>query len=181
MATRVVIFNQPSLKWAMEAFMQDKHNWVLFSDKPKIQANLFNPFTGEITVCCDVQYRSMVYTNLPILRLSLSMNGGEVDVNDEYTTHLPYLKAIPKFRDYLDGRLRHFAQTNRDRIVIGGIREYSEELRGYSNVRGLVRQAKSCVNAIRPDQQYAEQQARAVLAAIGEIPGTNVQVEFRDR
>jgi hypothetical protein len=164
----------------MEAIMQDKHNWVLFSDKPKIQASLFNPFTGEITVCCDVQYRETVYKSLPVLRLSLNMNSGEVDVNDEYTTHLPYLKAIPKFRDYLDGRLRHFAQINRDRIVIGGIREYLEELRTYSDVKGLVRQAKSCVNAIRPDQFYAEQRARAVLDAMAEIPGTDVQIEFRD-
>lgn len=153
---------------------------VTFSGIAKIEAALFNNFTAELTVYCDAVHCAVRYQKLPILRLSIKRVFGEIVVDDEYSHHIPYLKAIPAFRDFIDTRLRHFACSSPHNVIIDGIREYLRELRDYSDVKGLVRQAKSAVNLIRPDHRDAERKARGVLKALERTPGCDIGFEIEN-
>lgn len=121
-------------------------------------------------------------SNFPILRLSIERVYGEIATEDEYPHGIPYLKAIPDFRILIADTLKtHFARCHVVHpLFIDGIREYLRELRGYSDVKGLVRQAKSAVNLIRPDHRDAERQAREVLKALGRTPGCDIAFEIEN-
>lgn len=158
-----------------------QENKLVTLRNPTISVEVFNPFTGALTVHCDAEYpEAMQYVNLPILRLSIEDMVGGIVVDDDYSMHLPYLKAIPAFRDFIISQLNHFARTGKsDPLIINGIKQYIKELRGYSSVKSLVRQAKSAVNTLQHEHPAAEAMARAILAALGRTPGTDIGFAFK--
>jgi len=147
---------------------------------PSFRLNAFNDHVAELTVSATVECGGVRYEDLPILRLTIEdFSEGEVYADGDYTHHIAYLKAIPAFRLYIDGWLRRYAMTlpGMPEFVSKGIMSYLNNLRGFSDVKSLVRQAKSRVNRLNDQQKGAEQEARAVLAALGVTPDVDVLFE----
>ena len=172
--------NQPSLKWAKEAFMQANRN-ITILDLPFFRLNIFNDHIAELTVSATVECGGVRYESLPILRLTIEDYWeGEVHTYDDCTHLIPYPKAIPAFRIYIDGWLRKYATTPPEvpEFVRKGIVSYLKDLHGFSDVKRLVRQAKSQVNMLNDQRKGAEQKARAVLAALEVTPDSDVLFEI---
>ncbi|MFZ1719758.1 MAG: hypothetical protein WAU28_00225 [Candidatus Moraniibacteriota bacterium] len=164
----------------MQANNQDR---ITFFGAPRIELKLFHAGAGELTLYCDVEHCTKKYKQLPILKLSMSADYGEVDVNDKYTAFLPYLKASPNCRGFIDYHLQQCVLVGREQLFRKGLDEYLKALRTYDDVKGMMRQAKTCVSHWSRPDDYAEteRRARTILAAFGRTPEFDIQVEFRDR
>ncbi len=171
--------------------MQDTKVAILGT--PTIELKEFNSVAGELTVYGNVEHSGYiagpVYRNLPILRLSytrelVDQDSYEIEVDDEYPSSyfIPYLKGIPAFRAYLILFLRDAIATapaSQRGILAQVVSVYMSQLRQYSDVKSIVRQAKTCVNSLNPERKNAEQQARAVLEIMERTPTMDISFEVR--
>ncbi len=133
-----------------------------------------------ISVYWPVTYNGKKYEKLPILTL-LIHHTGTVQVYDTYLPWLPDLKAIPAFRTSIVQYLNDFViNQNSETLLTVGIRLYWMRIRT-SDIEVLVEQAKRSVAAFDPVDKmpdiYATATARAILAAMDETPGCDVQMQ----
>ena len=160
---------------------------VVLNGQFRVETRVYNKFSGEIVFRADVAYGKVEYTGIPLLRLIIDlMDGGVIDdqgdiaevyVEDEFFHPIPYLKPVRAFRNALEAELVLLINTNPSPVIKAGAEEYLEEIRTFSELKGLVRQAKTCVNALKPERKGAERMARAIMEAMNVMPTTDT--EFR--
>lgn len=142
---------------------------------------MYNESSGEITVCFDVEYRAVTYSQLPILRLLVEEDFG-ISLDDEYSDIIPCLKMIPDFRKFLIQFLTTIMQapSQLDPLLNRAIPIYVEILQNYDDIaiEELIQQAKTSVQSLGPLDPAAEAKARQILTAMNQIPGCDVRIEF---
>lgn len=147
--------------------------------KLRLTAFIHNKTSAEINVRGDIVYRDVTYRDLPIVRLMVSDFDGEIDVEDEYATMIPYFKPVAAFRSFLISALPRLENTMSGWCVGGilnkGIAVYVRELSTFSDVKSLVSQAKTMANMLDAKKKDAETTARAVLSALGKAPMTDTK------
>jgi hypothetical protein len=148
--------------------------------KVSISARMFNAKSGEITFISNIFSVEEYYRDLPFLRLSIERGDEEdpVEVDDEYSSFIPYLKQLPGFRKYfpsLIGLAMQMPEISECDLFEEGLQSYAQKLSTYSNTRAIISQAKAAVGLLRSEKPEAEKLARAVLVAMGRIPVTDIK------
>lgn len=143
----------------------------------RAEARIFSQYSGEVVYRGDVIYGNTTLNDIPILRLTIEMDvydeGTDVWVDDEYCHLIPYLKPVKEFRHLLELELP-LLFANESAVIKAGAEKYLEESRDFSELKSLVRQAKSCVNALKPERKGAERIARSILLAMDKTPQIDV-------
>jgi hypothetical protein len=161
-------------------FVMKGNKKVVLGSDLRSEAVAFNPSAGEIIFRGDVFYGESEFRNIALLRLIIDMDDDAVFVYDEYASSyfIPYLKPIASFRTFMDCELKKLA-NHKHPVIRAGIKNYIRELATFSDKKSLIRQAKSCVNTLRPEKEGAESVARKVIEAMDKIPDTDVKFEKR--
>jgi hypothetical protein len=147
---------------------------VVFRGSLKNEVMVFNEDTGEIVFRVDVIYKGLEYKNIPILRLTIDADNEDAFVDDNYMLLLPYLKPIKAFREVLEASL--LSLCNHESAVIRvGAESYLREIKTFSEVKSLVRQAKGCINNLKPEKKESEFLARKVLEVMNVTPSTDIE------
>lgn len=152
---------------------------IVFHGDPVMYLFDHNPGL-DLTVHWRTTYKTSQSESLAILVLSIRRIDDAIVINDKYLPHLPDLKAIPIFRKYIVQYLTSFAVCQNDPLISAGIQVYCNQIGAYSDIEVLVKQAKRSVAALditdntHPKKVVAT--ARAILAAVGETPGCDVQM-----
>ncbi len=158
---------------------------VILIGKLSLTTFIYNLRSAEINVRGDIVYRDVTYHDLPIVRLIVSDLDGEIYVDDEYASMIPYLKPVAAFRSFLISALPRLERTMPGWCVGGifnkGIAIYVGELSTFSDVKSLVSQAKTMANMLDAKKKGAETAARAVLSALGKTPTTDMKFQVVTR
>lgn len=145
--------------------------------------------TAQILCFADIEYRGMSLENILLLKLDIF---GSVDtfwnVDDEFSTLVPYMKSVTSFRAYFIRQLIKFRIESpdcEDRSptcpLWMGIGSYIRELDDFSEAQSLLKQVQqSCGEILRRMKDkngYAEYNeefglniANQLLAALGATP-----------
>lgn len=164
--------------------LQHKNDAMSIVGTPEFNLKVFSNTAADLTICATVQYKGLIYRNLPILRLTIEVIGDVdcyYDVTDDYSNVIPYLKLVPGFRMHVSCWIRKFLSTSTAPLFVkDGAMVFLKDLDSYSDIEGIIRQAKSAANRLSPNQKGDYQKARAVLAALGVTPNMDIGFETRD-
>jgi hypothetical protein len=151
---------------------------VVINSNLKTEVTVFNKHTGEVVIRGDVIYGDEIFIGLPIFHLHINLSDEEeAFVDDDYCHHLPYLKPIKAFRDLLATMLQSlFAAEETPRVIKSGLATFLHELNTFSETKSLVRQVKTCVNNLKPEQKDAGTLSRKILQILDRTPNTDICV-----